>query len=97
MKKKKPTCVRIIIIYFKTLKQVFFLPYRKFKRFKKNFKKVNFSSEGGCITEALSGCFGCGCIILILWCALSMVSWAWHIHWLFGVLMFLLVANFIFN
>lgn len=36
------------------------------------------------------GCAGCGClviVILFIWGIFKVISWGWHIHWLFGVLL----------
>ena len=38
--------------------------------------------------DLMDGCSGCGCVIVILWIIIAAVSWAWHIHWFFGILMF---------
>lgn len=41
------------------------------------------------------GCAGCGCLLILLWAIFAAVSWAWGIHWFFGVLMlFFLLAIF---
>lgn len=36
---------------------------------------------------------GCGCSLVIIWGILAAVSWAWHIHWLFGILMLLFLLS----
>lgn len=45
----------------------------------------------------LDGCAGCGCLIVLLCIAFSIISWAFHIHWLFGLIILLIVLNWIFN
>lgn len=45
--------------------------------------------DNGC----LAGCAGCGCLIVILFLVFSVVSWAWHIHWLFGLLLILFLLG----
>lgn len=54
-----------------------------------NDKEENKNNNDGC----LSGCAGCGCFLIILWVVLCIVSWAWHIHWLFGLLMLLFLLG----
>ena len=39
------------------------------------------------------GCAGCGCAIVLLIIGFSVVSWAWNIHWLFGLLMLLFILG----
>lgn len=41
----------------------------------------------GCLPELT----GCGCSIVILWGIIASVVWAWHIHWLFGILLLLFI------
>lgn len=39
------------------------------------------------------GCAGCGCGIILLIIVFKAVSWAWSIHWFFGVLMLLFILS----
>jgi hypothetical protein len=43
--------------------------------------------------DNMEGCAGCGCAIILLIIGFSVVSWAWNIHWLFGVLMLLFILG----
>lgn len=45
--------------------------------------------DNGC----LEGCVGCGCLIAIIWFIFAAVSWGWHIHWLFGLLILLFLLS----
>ena len=110
--KKTPTCIRLIKIYFKTLKQIFLLPYRKFKKTKilntfsndKNFigkdivkidKNNGETQQNNKQTNDIKdGCAGCGCVLIMLWIIFAAVSWAWGIHWFFGVLMLIFLLAF---
>ena len=47
--------------------------------------------------ENKSGCFDAfgGCILAIIQICIIfiVVSWAWHIYWLFGILIFLFISS----
>ena len=91
MRKKLPACIRLIRIYFKTLKHlILFLPQRI-----KKLKQINISNEIGCLAEFSKGCLGCGCLFAVLWAISAIISWAWHIHWLFGLLMVFFLLGFL--
>ena len=45
----------------------------------------------GCLDDIA----GCGCGIVVLCVIFSAVCWAWNIHWLFGVLVLLVLLGFI--
>ena len=41
----------------------------------------------------IEGCMGCGCFLIIAFIIFSAVSWAWGIHWAFGLLLLLFVLG----
>ena len=43
--------------------------------------------------DFVTGCGGCGCGIVIFILFIRAVIWAWNIHWLFGILMFLFLIG----
>ena len=87
--KKQPTCIRITRIYFKTLKQLIFLPVRKIKK----LRNKDFSNKTSCFSESIKSCSGCGCFLCLLYFLGCVVVWAWHIHWAFGVLILLFILG----
>lgn len=53
------------------------------KREEQKQKEVNTNNEN-------DGCAGCGCLIVVIIVLIGIfkvISWGWHIHWLFGVLL----------
>ena len=36
---------------------------------------------------------GCGCLIFAACIIFMIVSWGWHIHWLFGVLLLIFILG----
>ena len=45
------------------------------------------------IQDIINGGCGCGCFLVFIWVIISIVCWAWHIHWLFGLLMALFLLG----
>lgn len=39
------------------------------------------------------GCAGCGCLIIFIWIIFSIVSWGWHIHWVLGLLLLIILLG----
>ena len=52
-------------------------------------KQNDGCASGGC-AEAGGGC---GCLIVFLIVFGKAVLWAWHIHWLFGILLLLFIIS----
>ena len=45
-------------------------------------------------SDLINGCAGCGCAIILIILAIKLIIWAWHIHWIFGLLIILILLGF---
>lgn len=68
---------------------------QQWDKYNKNIQNEDLPPEN--IEENKSGCLDAlgGCLLAIIQICIifAVVSWAWHIHWLFGILMFLFISS----
>ena len=43
--------------------------------------------------DTSNGLISCGCLIFIIWAIFATVSWGWHIHWLLGLFLLILLLS----
>ena len=99
--KKKKSILRKIKIYWKLYKKWVKYQYIEYDRkqeetHKNEIKEIEIPQENkknNFFEDFTSGCVGCGCLVVIIWGIFTIISWAWHIHWLFGLLVLLLLLG----